>query len=347
MRNIKRTSIRKQDHIDICLNEEVGFKVKTNGFEKYDFIHYAVSELQTDDVELKTDFFEKEISLPFLISSMTGGTKKAEKINSQLALAASELNIPIGVGSQRQLLENNKHLNSYKIIRKNAPNQPILGNIGASQVVKFKDETSILRLAEVLQADAMIIHLNLLQELIQDEGEPIFKGFISKLEQITNKLEIPIIVKEIGNGINKETAKLLLNCGVQGIDVAGAGGTSWSAVEYNRNKYNINKLFREWGLPTSYCIRTIYELKNKFNFLLIGSGGVNNSLDIAKALALGADITASARVILQKVVNEKIEGVVGLIKNWFDDLKKIMILTGSKNISELQAGKLRKKEELY
>ncbi len=278
---------------------------------------------------------------------MTGGATEAENINAQLAITANNLNIPIGVGSQRQALENKEYHNSYKIIRKNAPKVPILGNIGASQIVLLKNFDPIKSLADLVEADAIVIHLNPLQELIQKDGQPNFKGLLNKLEKLIKSLHVPIIVKEVGAGISKKAAEKLLKTGVKGIDVAGAGGTSWSGIEILRNKENSENPFWDWGLPTSYCIKEVYQLKKKYKFTLIGSGGIYNGFDIAKAFALGADITASARIVLQELDKKGIEGVQNLILNWFNTVKKIMFLTGSNNLNDLRKNKLILKEKLY
>ncbi len=339
-------SKRKKEHLDLCYTDEVAFKNKTNGFDKYDFIHCAVTEVDLSKIDYTTEFLNKTISLPFLISCMTGGTDEAENINLRLAVVASELNIPIGVGSQRRSLENNEFDNSYKIIREKAKSVPVLGNIGASQIVQLKEVSKIQRLADLVEADAMVIHLNPLQELIQQEGEPYFKGLLSSINSLKQKLEIPVIVKEVGAGISLESARKLLDAGVDGLDVAGAGGTSWAGVEIKRNKTKKDNEFWDWGLPTSYCIKNINSLKNKYDFFLIGSGGINNAFDNAKAFALGSDLTASARVVLQTLNDSGTAGVINLITDWFNILKKIMFLTGSNTLTELRDNKIIKKEIL-
>ena len=344
-KSITETSKRKKEHIDLCLTDKVGFRSKTNGFEKYDFIHNATTEIDISKISFQTKLFSKKIDLPFLISCMTGGTEEAENINQRLAVIAEELKISIGVGSQRQALENNDNHNSYKVIRKTAKSVPVLGNIGAAQLVQSKNLSDILSLIEMLQADAFVVHLNPLQELLQAEGEPNFVGLLKKLEKLVNKSSVPIIVKEVGSGISKEAAKKLLNIGVSGIDVAGAGGTSWAGVEILRSKSENN--FWDWGLPTSYCLREIYQLKKKFNFTLIGSGGINSANDLSMAFAFGADLAASARIILQTLMKNGDEAVIALILNWFEYLKKVMFLTGSRNLSELKNRKIVKKEELF
>lgn len=344
-KSITDTSKRKKEHIELCLTDKVSFRSKTNGFDRYEFIHNAITEVDISKISFQTKLFSKIIQYPFLISCMTGGTEEAENINKRLAVVAENLNIPIGVGSQRQALENNEHHKSYKIIRQIAKSVPVLGNIGAAQLVQSKDLSGILSLINMLEADAFVVHLNPLQELLQLEGEPNFVGLLNQIEKLINKSKVPIVVKEVGSGISKHSAKRLLEVGVSAIDVAGAGGTSWAGVEILRSKSEMD--FWDWGLPTSYCLKEIYLLKKKFKFTLIGSGGINSSNDFAMAFALGADLVASARIILQTLMKQNDEAVSNLILSWFDYLKKVMFLTGSKNINELKNKKIIKKEELY
>jgi isopentenyl-diphosphate Delta-isomerase len=341
------TSQRKKEHIDLCLTDEVSFKDKKTGFDKYEFEHYAITEVDISKIDFRTKFFNKKVNYPFLISCMTGGTTEAEDINAQLSVAANKLNLPLGVGSQRQALENTEYHKSYKIIRRNAPEIPILGNIGASQIAAFKNFDQIKYLIDLVEADVMVVHVNPLQELLQKHGEPDFKGFLKKIEKLVKSLDVPVIVKEVGAGISKRAAEKLLNSGVTGIDVAGAGGTSWGGVEILRNKGNNSNDFWDWGLPTSYCIKEVYKLKKNYKFVLIGSGGISNAFDIAKAFSLGADFTASARMILQTLYRKGVEGVVGLIEDWFESIKKIMFLTGSYSLNDLRKNKLIKKDEIY
>jgi isopentenyl-diphosphate delta-isomerase len=338
---------RKREHISLCLTDNVSFKEKTNGFNYYEFKHYAITEVERNKIDFSTDFFTKKINYPFLISCMTGGTPEAENINNGLAEAANELNIPLGIGSQRHAIGNEVFNKSYKILRKKAPNIPILGNIGAAQIAKNKNVKEILNLADLIEANAMVVHLNSLQELFQDNGEPNFSGLFRNLEKIIKEIEIPVVAKEVGAGISGKVAKKLLSIGIKGIDVAGAGGTSWSGVELLRNGSNSENYFWEWGLPTSYCLKKVSRLKKNYSFMLIGSGGINNAVDAAKAFALGADITASARAILQVFYKSGQEGVIETIKNWFNIVKDIMFLTGSNNIFELQKNKIIRKDKLY
>ena len=344
--NSIETIKRKKDHIELCLNEDVGFSTVNNGFEKYSFEHYAITEVDYSKIDLSTKFLGSRINYPFLISCMTGGTSEAERINESLAIAANHLSIPIGVGSQRQALESDEHLKSYKTIIKNAGNVPVIGNIGAAQVASIKDAKQYQKIIDLVNASALVVHVNPLQELIQLNGEPNFAGLLKSLSKLVKKVDLPIIVKEVGSGISKKVAKQLLDVGVSGIDVAGAGGTSWSQVQLLRNKTE-DEYFRNWGLPTSYCLKQIEPLKRKYKLVLIASGGITNGVEIAKSIAMGADIAASARPLLKAVISSGPEGVISKIESWFEEVKKIMYLTGSKNLKELSKVKLIRKSEIY
>jgi len=341
------TSRRKKEHLDLSLTADVSFKTKSNGFEYYDFIHNAVTEVELDKITFETKFFKKKINYPFIISCMTGGTEDAENINAQLAIAAEELKIPIGVGSQRQALENKKFRETYSVIRSNAKSVPVLGNLGAAELVKLKSFTPLKMMADLIQADAFVIHLNPLQELLQPEGTPYFSGLLKSLNRLVKEMEIPVIVKEIGAGISGKASKALLETGVKGIDVAGAGGTSWAAIEMLRNKSMMNDYFWNWGLPTSFCLKENLKFKKKYKFILIGSGGINTAIDAAKAFALGADYVASARSILKQLDSNGIDGVKKTITDWFEIIRKIMFLTGSNSMEELRKNKLIRIEDIY
>ena len=278
---------------------------------------------------------------------MTGGVEESENINAQLATAAEELNIPIGVGSQRQALENEKFRETYSIIRKNAKSIPVLGNLGASELVKLKSFDPIKLLIDIVQADAFVIHCNPLQELLQPEGSTKFTGLLKSLKKLIKEIEVPVIVKEVGSGISPRAATKLLEVGVRGIDVAGAGGTSWAAIEILRKNSKKEDYFWDWGLPTSYCLRENSRLKKDYNFTLIGSGGINSAVDAAKAFALGADFVASARIILRELDANGVNGVKNLITDWFETIRKIMFLTGSKLIKDLRKNKLIRRELIY
>jgi isopentenyl-diphosphate Delta-isomerase len=343
-----RTSLRKQQHMDINLTKEVSFCKKTAGFEHWDFLHNALPELNLSDVDPSTSFLGKKIAFPFIISSMTGGYANAMKINRQLAEVCAEKRIAMGVGSQRQALEDDRFHRSFSVVREVADNIPIFGNIGAAEVTKLRDASPILRLIELVQADGFAVHLNPMQELLQPEGNTNFRGVLAGIEMLVKAIPVPLIVKEIGAGISADVAQRLVDSGVTIIDVAGAGGTSWAGVEILRRKRKNEKIkkeavkldlneFWDWGIPTVDALRGVCKLKSKLSRLkVISSGGISNGIHIAKSLAFGADYVAVARPVLKTLVNGGVKSVLRLIDQWECELKGVMFLTGSQCIASLQ-----------
>jgi len=341
---------RKKEHIELCLTDKVAFKLKCNGFENYEFIHYAPTEIIMDEIDLSLKFLSKKIAYPFLISCMTGGTDEASNINLKLASAAESLKIPLGLGSLRYMLDTDKFDSALSEIRETAPSVPILGNIGAAQILEDKNIRRFNELIKIADLDSFVVHLNPLQELLQPEGDTDFKGLRKALRLLVKELHVPLIVKEVGSGISKKAAEELLYIGVKGIDVAGAGGTSWAGVEILRARNESDpsaNAFWDWGLPTSYCIRKITPLKKDYKFSLIASGGITTGFEIAKALALGADLTAAARPIIKQLYNGGVPAVFTWVHDHFSTLKKIMYLTGSQNLKDFDSTKLTLRKNLW
>jgi isopentenyl-diphosphate Delta-isomerase len=352
---ITRTSSRKQQHVNISLTKDVAFRAKSSGFDRWDFLHNALPELNLSDIDSSTVFLGKKIALPFIVSSMTGGYAKAERINQQLAEVCAEKKIALGVGSQRQASENVRYHHSFSVVRETAPDIPIFGNIGAAEISKLRDASPIMRLIDLIQADGFAVHLNPLQELLQPEGDTNFYGVLDGIELLVKSLPVPIIVKEIGAGISVNVARRLIDVGVKIIDIAGAGGTSWAGVEILRRKnvkgkntggevtkgkkvrsLNAEK-FWDWGIPTVDALKNVCHLKSESPSLkVIASGGISNGIDCAKSIAIGADFTASAMSILQALASGGTEEVLWLINQWEWELKGAMFLTGSRSIAELQ-----------
>ncbi len=335
----QQTSKRKADHINITLNEEIGFRQKKTGFEKYEFEHNALPELNANRIDTSTKFLGKQLSFPFMVSSMTGGFSGAEKINGLLATACNEFSVAMGVGSQRQALENSKYIKSFKIVRQNAPDIPLVGNIGAAEIASIKDISPIQRLVDSIQANAFAIHLNPLQEFLQPEGKTDFIGVLKGIENLVKYISVPIIVKEIGAGISPSVAQKLMNAGVNIIDTAGAGGTSWAGVEIiRRTDDSMAETFWDWGIPTADSIIGIRKLSKKI--IIIGSGGIRSGLDIAKALTLGADLAASAIPILKALKQNGERGIIDILTLWKKGLQGVMFLVGAKNIKTLKKTKI-------
>lgn len=335
------TSKRKKEHVAIVLNDDVEFKNKTPGFEFFEFEHNALPEMNASEIDTSIKFLGKTIKFPLMVSCMTGGYKNAKLINQSLAAVCEERGIPFGVGSQRQAMEDASYHRTFSIVRKVAPSIPIIGNIGAAQIVNLKNTIQIQKLVDMIDADAFAVHLNPLQEFLQPEGDTNFCGVLKGIELLVNNLSIPIIVKEVGAGISASVAQRLINSGVKIIDTAGAGGTSWAGIEIIRsNKPLISRAFWDWGIPTAESILSLRKLfKNVF---LISSGGIRTGIDVAKSIALGANMAASAATILKALEQGGKKQVNKILDSWKTELRGVMFLTGSRNISQLRKTKLLK-----
>ncbi len=319
---------RKADHIKICLEEDVSFK-KTNGFERYELEHCALPNLNLDEINLATEFLGKPFNYPFFITAITGGTSEAEKINKNIAKAAESLGIGFGLGSQRAMLRDPSLKKTY-YAREIAPSTFIAGNIGASQLSEYNIE-QIDSLVSDLNIDALCIHLNSAQEAVQPEGDKNWEGVYSMLKGVASSVRFPIIAKEVGHGISGLVAKQLKDCKVSAIDIAGAGGTSWTKVEQYRTKADFDS-FNEWGIPTAKCLA---EVREEVKLPLIASGGMRNGIEAAKALAMGADLVGFALPVL-KPATEGFESVVAYFEKIAKELRTAMFLVNASNLEELR-----------
>ncbi|MBE5228812.1 MAG: type 2 isopentenyl-diphosphate Delta-isomerase [Microcystis aeruginosa PMC 728.11] len=327
---------RKSEHLRVCIEEDVEFQQLTSGLEKYRFTHCCLPELDRSDIELGTTFLGKSLKAPILISSMTGGTELAHLVNTRLATVAQRYGLAMGVGSQRIALEQPELAPTFAV-RSLAPDILLLANLGAVQLNYGCGLEDCLKLVELLEADALILHLNPLQEWVQSEGDSNFKGLLAKIQQICVQLPVPVIAKEVGNGISAPMAKQLIEAGVAAIDVAGAGGTSWAKVESQRAKDNrqrhLGQVFADWGLPTAECITAIRSLNSTIP--LIASGGLKNGLDLAKSIALGADLGGLARPFLVAAIESE-AAVDELVKFLIAELEIVLFCTGNPNLSALK-----------
>ena len=331
---------RKSEHIRINLEEDVRSGI-TTGLERYHFAHEALPELSLTDVDLGLTLFKKQLRAPILISSMTGGTTEAAKINQRLAEAAQETGIAMGVGSQRAAIEDPKQIKTFKICRDVAPDAMLFANLGAVQLNYGYGIDECQRSVDMLEADALILHLNPLQEAVQAGGDTNFKGLAKKIEQVCKKLDVPVIAKEVGWGISEKTAKLLADCGVDVIDVAGAGGTSWSQVEMHRAPDEFTRelaaTFIDWGISTVDSILNVKKAAPKMT--IFASGGLKNGLDIAKTIALGATLGGTTSPLLKAAMQstEKVVETIGLLK---DQIEISMFSAGIGDIKQLSKSKL-------
>jgi len=327
---------RKSEHLRVCIEEDVEFQQLTSDLEKYRFTHCCLPELDRSDIELGTTFLGKSLKAPILISSMTGGTELAHLVNTRLATVAQRYGLAMGVGSQRIALEQPELAPTFAV-RSLAPDILLLANLGAVQLNYGCGLEDCLKLVELLEADALILHLNPLQEWVQSGGDSNFKGLLAKIQQICAQLPVPVIAKEVGNGISAVMAKQLIEAGVAAIDVAGAGGTSWAKVESQRAKDNrqrhLGQVFADWGLPTAECITTIRSMNSTIP--LIASGGLKNGLDLAKSIALGADLGGLARPFLVAAIESE-AAVDELVKFLIAELEIVLFCTGNPNLSALK-----------
>lgn len=328
-------SQRKADHIRINLERDVASRI-SSGLEVWRFGHEALPEIDLAEVDPSIDFLGRRLRAPLLISSMTGGTEEAQRINLNLAAAAEKAGIAIGLGSMRAAIARPESAPTFQV-RSVAPNAMILANIGAVQFNYGYGPEECRRLVDLAGADALILHLNPLQEALQPEGDTNWSGLLRAIEQVCRQLSVPVVAKEVGWGISERAARDLASAGVAAIDVAGAGGTSWSQVEMHRarteTQRRIAAAFGDWGLPTAESIRNVRSGAPALP--IIASGGIANGVEGAKCIALGAALFGLARPFLRaatesaSAVSDEIDVIVG-------QLRVAMFCVAARSVSELQ-----------
>lgn len=326
---------RKADHIRINLEEDVQSGI-TTGLEKYRFIHQALPELDLEVIDTEINLFSHKLSAPILISSMTGGTEQAGTINRTLAIAAQETQVALGLGSQRAAIEQPELIATYQV-RRYAPDIVLFANLGAIQLNYSYGLDECQRAVDTIAADALILHLNPLQEAVQPEGDTRFSDLLAKIERVCANLSVPVIVKEVGWGISRQAAKQLHEAGVAAVDVAGAGGTSWTQVEMHRaqdaRQANIAAAFIDWGIPTAQSILNVKEMAPAMT--IFASGGLRNGVDIAKCIALGASLGGMAGPFLKAAAQSE-QKVIETIQDLTRQIKICMFAAGAKDISSLK-----------
>ena len=332
---------RKREHIDTVLNEDVSSKGLTTGFENYRFDHVALPEIDLDAVDLTTTVFAKELNAPLLISSMTGGTVVAREINLRLAEAAQLLGIAMGVGSQRAGIEAADFADTYRV-RQSAPDILLFANLGAVQLNYGYTADHARKAVDMIEADALFLHLNPLQEAVQSGGDRNWTGLYDRIAGIVAALEVPVVAKEVGNGISGDVARRLIETGVAGIDVAGAGGTSWSEVEAYRQqdpaRRRVAHAFAGWGVPTADSLKaTVAEAGNVPVF---ASGGIRSGVDAGKAIRLGASLVGIGAPTLGSALDTT-SAVLENIKATIEELRITMFCTGSSDLEALRSAGLR------
>lgn len=330
---------RKADHIKIALERNVQAREVTTGFEDVHLIHRALPEVDKQKIDLAVSLFNHKFAAPLLVGAITGGTKEAAKINATIAEVVEELGLGMGVGSQRVALENKKLEKTFSITRKKAPTAFLIANIGGIQLVNGYDVKEVKKAIEMIEADALAIHLNPLQEIVQPEGQTNFNKVLNRIAEIASEIDKPIIAKETGTGIAAEDAKRLEEAGVECIDVSGVGGTTFAAVEYYRDEKSkddfrqvLGNIFWDWGVPTAISIVEVFQT---VKIPVIASGGIRSGVDMAKALGLGASLTSLSQPILQAAAKDVGETKKILLR-LIEELKSAMFLVGAKSVYELK-----------
>jgi isopentenyl-diphosphate delta-isomerase len=335
MSKVTQTGSRKNEHIRINLDEDVRSGL-TTGLERYRFAHQALPELDLNIIDLSSKLFGREIQAPILISSMTGGTKEAGAINRNLAEAAQEMGVAMGLGSQRAAIEQPETAGTFRV-RHVAPDILLFANLGAIQLNYGYGADECQRAIDMVDADALYLHLNALQEAVQPEGDTNFSGLLGKIEVVCRALEVPVIVKEVGWGISGKTARQLVNAGIAAIDVAGSGGTSWTQVEMHRAKNakqaRLAAAFIDWGIPTAESIIQVRE--SVPNTPILASGGLRTGVEIAKCIALGAVMGGMAGPFLEVAVHS-IDETIQTIEQMKREIQITMFATGASRLQELR-----------
>lgn len=327
---------RKIDQLEIALNKDLDVGENSTGLEDYWFVHQALPEVDLTDIDLSISLFGKKLSAPLIISPLVGGIEEATSINRNLAKAAQSLGVAMGMGSQRCAIDNPEAASTY-VVRDIAPDILLFANLGAVQLNYGYGISECRRAIDMIGGDGLILHLNSLQEALQANGDTNFSGLLTKIEQICRELTVPVVIKEIGTGISEDVARKLASIGIAGIDVAGAGGTTWSEVERYRSEggfpNNIPSFFKSWGIPLAESIKMSRIGAPKMP--LIASGGIRNGIHVAKSIALGADVAGIAAPML-RAANISAEAVISALQDVLRTLRICMFCIGASRLDELR-----------
>lgn len=334
-------STRKDDHLVLSVKEDVSSRLSTL-LEDVILVHHTIPSCSLSEVDVSAEFLGIGVSAPVMISGMTGGSALAEKINAALATVAQRLGIPVGVGSQRAALEDKSLARTFSVVRQVAPDVPVVANIGASQVAQGLSEAQVLELVEMVGANALAVHLNPLQEALQPEGEPSARGFLDRLRELVRLSPVPVILKQTGEGFSKEATALVRDTGVRGVDVGGAGGTSFAVIEGLRARMRglddleeMSRTFSAWGVPTAASILEVRAVLP--DIFLIASGGLRTGVDVAKALRLGADFAGLAHPVLQALYQGGVDAAERYLRRVISELRVTIFLTSGCSLKDLRS----------
>ncbi len=334
---LSATENRKKEHLELCAKKDVGFHNKTTLLEAVELDYKCLPEISMSEVNLSTEFLGKKFAFPFMVSAMTGGAQIAKKVNLEIAAACQEMGIGMGLGSMRAMLQQPSLAETY-YVRDAAPDIFVAGNIGAAQLKQYNPD-QLNEALEAVGADALAIHMNAAQEAVQPEGDADFSALIVKVAEFANEINVPVYVKEVGHGVSYDVAFALKGTNIRAIDVQGAGGTSWTAVDALRHKEGFGLAFREFGIPTAVSVIGVKSALYGTDKKIIASGGIRTGLDAVKAIVLGANMTAAAMPVLQAQQKKGIEGIMNYLSGLQREMNITAFLLGCKNIKELHEEK--------
>ena len=318
---------RKDDHIQYAYAQPT----KTNDFDLIKFVHHAFPEINEGDIDLSVSIFQKRFPLPFYINAMTGGSEQAKTLNERFAMLAKHFKIPLATGSVSAAIKNPSLADTFTVIRKVNPDGFVIANVGAGQTVE-----NAKKAIQLLNANALQIHVNAVQEVVMPEGDRDFSGWLSSIQKIKEHISVPLIVKEVGFGMSKKTIGQLLKIGVELIDVAGQGGTNFAVIE-NQRRTKAFSSFDDWGIST---VQSLINAKNYPQAQIVASGGIRTPLDVVKSLALGAKIVGLSGYFLHLVKDHTHEEAVEKLNQFIEEMKMIMLVLGKKNILALKEAEL-------
>lgn len=328
--------LRKGQHIEICRDSDVEASDRFTGFSEVELLPEALPLLDPSQIDTSTSFLGRTFQLPLLITGMTGGIEEGQEINRRLAQAAAAYGIPMGVGSQRIALDKPEYAAIFKV-KDSSPGLFLIGNIGMAQLTDSQALLRCQRAIDMIEADALAIHLNLVQESVQVEGDRHFTGFMQNLEQLCRRLPVPIMIKEVGSGISPSSAKRLVECGVAAIDVGGRGGTSWAHIEGLRSRsslvQDLGRVFRDWGIPTAYSLLALR--RSLPDLPLVATGGIRDGLSVAKAVALGAQCAGVGLPLLRAALESE-EAPFAVLAGFKRALEIAMLASGAERLSALR-----------
>ncbi len=334
---IHKISERKKDHLRIVCDDDIRFREVTTGFENYRFIHNALPEINLSDVDTSCEFLGKKLKMPLLICPIGGGESDGRELNKALAEAANIAGSALAIGSLRPALIDRSVVATYTVARQYAPDIPLIANLGAVQLTEGIDRRALKSLLDEIGADALSIHLNPLQEALQPEGDPAYRNVSKAIEILKDTLPIPIIVKEVGFGLSEGVIRRLFKMGIEWVDVAGAGGTSWSRIEAQRitdpYRKKLAEEFYEWGIPTAAALIGAVKVEG---LNVIASGGIDNGMKFAKAIALGAYLAGNAAPFVRIWNNRKLEGIIEVMNLYQETLRHVMFCTGCRNLKSFR-----------